>query len=321
MPEVTDTLKSSGFRTFSAVNWRAVRAFLALAFGLAWTVEGVALAWGVRFTSLTPRSATLLASVMFTPALAAFIVRRFITREGFATAGLRRGPWRPYLLVWIGVPLLVAGIYALTILIGLGRFDPTLTTLTARMREAAHGQPLPHLPRPAVLAAAIFTQSLTLGVLVTSVFTFGEEFGWTGYLLVRLLPLGRWRAALIYGAIWGLWHAPIIAGGFNYPGYPVIGVFMMCGLTIAFALTQTALRLRSDSVLLTSFFHASINNQGLGVLPMLVVGVSPILGGITGVVGILTFVALGAWLLARTSESLQSTKRGHPQPAVPDSDN
>ena len=303
MPEVTDTLKGSRTPTFSPVNWRAVRAFLALAFGLAWTVEGVALAWGVRFTSLTPRSTALLASVMFAPALAAFIVRRFITREGFATAGLRRGPWRPYLLVWIGVPLLVAGIYALTILIGLGRFDPTLTTLTSRMREAAHGQPLPHLPRPTVLAVAIFAQSLTLGVLITSVFTFGEEFGWTGYLLVRLLPLGRWRAALIYGAIWGLWHAPIIAGGYNYPGYPVIGVFMMCGLAIAFALTQTALRLRFNSVLLTSFFHASINNQGLGVLPMLVVGVSPILGGITGVVGILTFVALGAWLLARTSES------------------
>jgi hypothetical protein len=75
-----------------------------------------------------------------------------------------------------------------------------LATLTARMQEAAHGQPLPHLPPPAVLAAVIFAQSLTLGVLVTSVFTFGEEFGWTGYLLVLLFPLGRWRAALIWGS-------------------------------------------------------------------------------------------------------------------------
>jgi hypothetical protein len=52
---------------------------------------------------------------MFAPAIAAFIVRRFITHEGFATAGLRRGPWRPYLAVWIGVPLLIAGIYGLTL--------------------------------------------------------------------------------------------------------------------------------------------------------------------------------------------------------------
>jgi hypothetical protein len=158
-----------------------------------------------------------------------------------------------------------------------------------------------------VLSAVIFAQALTLGVLVTSVFTFGEEFGWTGYLLVQLLPLGRWRAAVIYGAMWGLWHAPIIAGGFNYPGHAILGPLMMVLLTIAFALTQTALRLRYNSVLLTSFFHASINTQGLGVLPMLVVGVSPILGGTTGIVGILTFMAPGVWLLARTPEYLVHT--------------
>jgi len=302
--KVTDTLNGSRILTSPPVDWRAVFTFVALAFGLAWSAEFAALAWGVRFTSLTVKSTVLLAWVMFTPAIAAFIVRRLITHEGFATAGLRCGPWHPYLLVWTGVPLLIASIYALTILMGLGRFDPTLTTLTARMQEAAQGRPLPHLPPPLMLAAAIFAQSLTLGVLITSVVTFGEEFGWTGYLLMRLLPLGRWRAALIYGAIWGLWHAPIIAGGFNYPGYPLAGPAMMCALTIAFALTQTALRLRFDSVLLTSFFHASINTQGLGILPMFVIGVSPILGGITGFVGIAAFGALGIWLLARTPEPL-----------------
>ena len=250
--------------TISPVDWRAVGAYVALACGLAWTAEGIALARGVRFTSLTLGTTALLAVVMVTPAIAAFIVRRFITREGFATAGLRFGPRRPYLVVWLGMPLLVAGIYALTVLIGLGRFDPTLAQLTAKMEEVARGQPIPALPSPLVLATAMFAQSLTFGVLITSLFAFGEEFGWTGYLLVRLLPLGRWRAALLYGAIWGLWHAPIIAGGYNYPGYPVLGPVMMCLLTIAFALTQTALRLRYDSVYLTSFFHASINTHGLG---------------------------------------------------------
>jgi uncharacterized protein len=302
--QATDTLIEPCTPTSSRVEWHAVCTFIALAFGLAWPAEFLALAGGVRFTALTPKSTALLAWVMFTPGIAAFIVRRFITREGFATAGLRRGPWRPYLWVWIGVPLLVAAIYALTILIGLGRFDPTLATLTVRMREVAAGRPIPHLPPLLVLAAVVFAQSLTLGVLVTSVFTLGEEFGWTGYLLMRLLPLGRWRAALLYGAIWGLWHAPIIVGGHNYPGYPLAGPLMMCALTMAFALTQTALRLRFDTVLLTSFFHASINTQGLGILPMFVIGVSPILGGVTGIVGIVAFGTLGIWLLARTPDPL-----------------
>jgi membrane protease YdiL (CAAX protease family) len=186
------------------------------------------------------------------------------------------------------------------VLLGLGTFDPSVSRLTALLEAQAAGRPLPPLPPPRVLALAIFAQAMTLGVLVTSVATFGEEFGWTGYLLVQLLPLGRWRAALLYGAVWGLWHAPIIAAGFNYPGYPALGVAMMCALTAAFALTQTALRLRSDSVLLTSFFHASVNTQGLGVVPLLVVGASPVLGGVTGVVGIAAFAAVGAALLATT---------------------
>lgn len=299
-------LRTNEWRGFSMtgprVDWRGVRAYLVLAFALPWIVELVALAQGVRFTSLTLGTTGLLAWVMVTPAIAAFVVRRFVTREGFATAGLRRGPWRPYLFVWLGVPLLVLGIYAVTVLVGLGQFDPTLSTLTAKMHEVAGSQPLPPLPSNHVLAAAIFAQSLTFGVLITTVFTFGEEFGWTGFLLVRLLPLGRWRAAVLYGAIWGIWHAPIIAGGFNYPGYPVIGVVMMCALTIAFALTQTALRLRFDSVFLTSFFHAGINTHGLGIIPMFVVGVSPVFGGVTGVIGVVSFGMLGAWLLARTPE-------------------
>lgn len=301
---VTDTPRDPDDRTASAVKWKSVGAYLALACGLAWIVEGIALGRGVRFTSMTLGTTVLLASIMLTPTIAAFIVRRYIAREGFATAGLRRGPWYPYWVVWIGVPFLIAGIYGLTIVVGLGQFDATLSQLTARMEEAARGQTIPKLPPLPVLAAAMLGQSLTLGVLIASLFTFGEEFGWTGYLLVQLLPLGRWRAAVIYGIIWGLWHAPIIAGGFNYPGHPVLGPVMMVLLTIAFALTQTALRLRYNSVFLTSFFHASINTQGLGVIPMFVVGVSPLLGGITGIVGISMFMALGVWLLARTPEYL-----------------
>ena len=37
----------------SLVDWRGVRTFLALAFGLAWTVEGVALALGVDSSRCT----------------------------------------------------------------------------------------------------------------------------------------------------------------------------------------------------------------------------------------------------------------------------
>lgn len=133
--------------------------------------------------------------------------------------------------------------------------------------------------------------------------TFGEEFGWTGYLLPSLLPLGRWRAVGIYGIIWGLWHAPIIAGGFNYPGHPIAGVIFMCIFTTAISLIQCSLVLRYRSVLLTSFLHAAINANARGVWLLVVIGVNPLWGGPLGLVGLLVIGSFGTWLLARTKEN------------------
>ena len=38
----------------------------------------------------------------------------------------------------------------------------------------------------------------------------GEEFGWRSYLLEKLRPLGRRKSLLISGAIWSLWHIPLV---------------------------------------------------------------------------------------------------------------
>lgn len=46
------------------------------------------------------------------------------------------------------------------------------------------------------------------GVTYSAILGFGEEFGWRGYLLWELAPLGFWKASLVIGTLWGLWHAP-----------------------------------------------------------------------------------------------------------------
>src|ERR1700684_3885625 len=109
-----------------SVNWRGIILYLAICFGLTWGVEIAALALGVRFAVLTKTTVNLLAIVMFIPAASAFIVRHWLTREGFASAGLRLGAWRPYLLVLLGVPCAFFVIYALTCIFRLGVFatDP-----------------------------------------------------------------------------------------------------------------------------------------------------------------------------------------------------
>ncbi len=64
----------------------------------------------------------------FAPAIAAFIVRKCIIREGFADAGLRPnfGKWPYYIVAWL-LPLVVVGcIVILASLLGLGKPDFSL---------------------------------------------------------------------------------------------------------------------------------------------------------------------------------------------------
>jgi membrane protease YdiL (CAAX protease family) len=51
---------------------------------------------------------------------------------------------------------------------------------------------------------------LMLKTLPNLPFTLGEEYGWRGYLLPRLLPLGEIRATLLVSLIWGPWHVPFL---------------------------------------------------------------------------------------------------------------
>src|SRR5436305_814196 len=75
----------------------------------------------------------------------------------------------------------------------------------------------------------LFMISFPLQALLLTPLAFGEQWGWRGYLLPRLLPLGQWPALLLSGAIWGLWHAPVILLGYNYPQHPILGVLVMVG--------------------------------------------------------------------------------------------
>ncbi|WP_255266051.1 CPBP family glutamic-type intramembrane protease [Microbacterium hominis] len=91
----------------------------------------------------------------------------------------------------------------------------------------------------------------------------GEELGWRGWLLPKLMPLGAIPAILISGVIWGLWHAPLILLGYNYPGVPGwLGLTAMTEMCIVFGAIFGWLRLRSDSVWPAALAHAAFNGAG-----------------------------------------------------------
>ncbi|NJL35021.1 MAG: CPBP family intramembrane metalloprotease [Chloroflexaceae bacterium] len=156
---------------------------------------------------------------MWAPGLGAIIATRFIADESLSTLHLRHlGPKPVYLWAWLVPPILALITGSLTPVFGAGRFDPTFPFIRAALATAPGGQDVP----PAVVIAIQSALALTLFPLFNSIFAMGEELGWRGFLLPRLLPLGQERAILASGVIWGIWHAPAIAQGHNYPGHPIL---------------------------------------------------------------------------------------------------
>ncbi len=290
--------------TTEAVNWTGVVLYIILAFGLSWTTWLVLRAIGVPFVTRT-------ALGMFGPAVAAILVR-LIRREGFADAGLRlvgrgrQGAWRMYIAAYLVPPALIAASIGFVLLTGVQHWAYSENLhASARAIAAAlakQGQPLPAGFTADQLAQLNVTVSIvlafTLGILINMIFTFGEEFGWRGYLLPRLAPLGGVKAAIITGVIWGLWHAPVIVlDGYNYPGHPWLGVAMMVLFTVTLSMIFAWLRFRSGSVWPPVMAHAAFNAQaGFGAL--LLSRADSLLSAPIGLLGLIPMLAFAIWLAA-----------------------
>ena len=102
-------------------------------------------------------------------------------------------------------------------------------------------------------------QALVAGVTVNMLAALGEELGWRGYLHEQLITLGFWKCSLVTGTIWGLWHAPLILQGHNYPSFPLLGVLFMTVWCILLSPLFTLIQEKSGSVIASSIAHGSLN--------------------------------------------------------------
>ena len=135
-----------------------------------------------------------------------------------------------------------------------GYFDPKNRTLDALMRR------LPQLPHAAALPV-LFLFLATVGMLGSCLSALGEELGWRGFLVPQLAKVTSFpRVALISGAIWALWHYPLILfAGYHGAGplWYSIACFTVMVLGISFLFAW--MRLKSGSVWTGMLLHASHN--------------------------------------------------------------
>lgn len=280
------------------LDLKGITSFLLITFGITYAIEIALALAGFRWEGIPPiLGQYVIAGVMWVPALATVLTIKFVTKEGFGITNLRFGPLKPYLFAALAVPLAFAVTYGLTWLLGLGEPDWQLSELMRLMADS--GADMTSAPAPSTLLPALFLVSLVVGPTINGIFGFGEEFGWRGYLLPKLMPLGKPKAYTLLGVIWGLWHAPLILVGFNYPGYPLLGVLWMCGMTTALGIFINEMTLRCKSSILAGSIHGAFNGQGYGIWRQLFPTVNPLLGGMTGLVGMAVMAALGLWVARR----------------------
>jgi membrane protease YdiL (CAAX protease family) len=277
------------------LNREPLIVFLIIAFSLAWTLFLLPLAFGPVGTLPRQIATTVSWSLaMWAPGLGAIIATRWVAGEKLGTLNLRRlGDWRAYLWALLLFPALTVVTGLLTWILGAGELD---TQFTAIQRSLAA------VPGGAALPAGLFVliqigAGLTIGPLINTIFALGEELGWRGFLLPRLLPLGQWRAIVLSGAIWGLWHAPAILQGHNYPTQPVVGVFMMIVFSVLLGAVFSWLYLRTRSPWAPALAHGSVN--AIAGLPLLfLTGVDITIGGtLASVIGWIPLGLFVAWLV------------------------
>lgn len=278
---------------------KRIAIFLGFTFTLSWTIAFILMANGGLEN---PYWVIALAGIMLIPALSV-VATRLITKEGFKDFGLKpnfKGNILIYIIAWFGPALLILLGALLYFLIFPSHFDLTMSQTASQLASVYEAQGMT-LTKDSLFALFItqFIMGLFLSPLLNIITTSGEEIGWRGYLLPQLMNHYDPRlSVLISGAIWGLWHAPIIAMGYNYGiGYsffPWGGIFAMILLSIFIGTFFSYLSIRTKSFLPAAIAHGSLNGFAAISVFFTSGNPSPFIGPLpTGIIGGIGFLIVG----------------------------
>lgn len=238
--------------------------FLLISFGLLWLV---ALPLWLGEGLADPLFGVVAVVMMFTPAIAALVVVFVIEGPQHKTTALGLWPVKPagrfitYLALGLIVPVALI-LIALPLGAVLGVYPADFVTsafqemLDAQLKTAGVAE----LPIPIGVLVALQLINVLIGAFTNLIPALGEELGWRGWLLPHLMRLGTVPALALSGVIWGLWHAPLILLGYNYPSAPGwLGLTMMIGMGVIVGSVFGWLRLRSESVWPAALAHGAFN--------------------------------------------------------------
>jgi uncharacterized protein len=167
----------------------------------------------------------------FTPTAATLVMLLVVTREGYAREG------------WKGL-----GLHRLGLSVWWIAFGGTLL-ISVAASAVVWATPLASFVVPEGGIVDPLIGFLIQVVILALTFALGEEIGIRGYLLPRLLSLGRRRALFLSGLVWATWHMPLILLTAVFPvGNKVISLPLFYSTVVAASFFYGYLRLYTGSV-------------------------------------------------------------------------
>lgn len=223
----------------AADGWRQLAAFALAAFGWTWGIAAVLSVWKPEAGAA---EGLLFGVAVFGPSVTGVaLTAHFQGRSGLTELRRRATRWRVD-ACWYAVVLLVL---------------PILILVAAAVHSAQTGH--------ALLAAApsiwplIVLAALALGPL-------GEELGWRGFALPRLLALmPPLPASVVLGAVWGAWHWP--AFWLGVPPFDVISPVAHLIGAVLISIVITGIYMGTGrSVLVSGILVHTVVNASMAIL-------------------------------------------------------
>jgi uncharacterized protein len=245
MIEITDSEQDTAKR-------RAVRellAFFGLTFAITFALGAAVIFFRPQFEAVFGPLGPLLTSwpyyvAVCTPTISAVLLSAlFAGLEG--VKALFRGLVRPFQLRWVLIALLTF---------------PTGLLLWGLAERVLFGGDVSHaINIHAILISAPLTLFTTANIVIDPG-PWGEETGWRGFALPRLLTrFSPLTAAIILGVIWGVWHAPaFLVSGLTQSKYN-FGWFLIATTCISVLMTWIYIN-ANRNFLVAGFIPHAVNN-------------------------------------------------------------
>lgn len=289
--------------------------FLALTFILTWSVFlGLWLNGGLQ----NPLVSYILPGCMLIPAISA-VITTFVTKEKLKDLWIKpnfKGHIRYYLIAWLLPAFLIIFGGIIYYLVFPSNYDSNMTFMVSQLKKQYVSLKV-SVPSDATIKMMLFSEvgiALFLSPILNFIPCLGEELGWRGYLLPNFCKkYSALTAVLFTGVIWGVWHAPLIAMGYNYglgyPSAPFGGILAMIFFCVLAGSLFGYLAIKVNSCIPTVIGHGMIN--GFASVPTMFLAISnpnifvgPALTGVLGGSGFILAGAVCMYLLHNTNKEI-----------------